>query len=686
MLSEYEPISVCRAMARKPSAHGPQYNPSKLLEKRVLFFVGKGGVGKTTAACATAIALLDRAKGDDRIHLFSTDPAHSLADSLGKAIGPHSRLIARNRRASLHACQMDPASAFQDFKRQFGGPVAEILEHGTFLDRAEIDEFAGFTPPGIDEVMALFQLSEIIETGQYTHIVVDTAPAGHTLRLLELPGVFSNWLAALDALEDKHRFMVLQLARRRNADPIDGFFGDFYARITAVKQMISDPVRSGFVLVTTPEPIVREETVRFFHFLRQNQIPITAVVINRVQPAIQTCEYCRARARAQAPVLRELKRIFEELTPALVPLFPGEVRGPGLLRSFSRFAWRRPGPLPEPAPRSKANRRRSPRRLKREHSAFDLECHRVLIFGGKGGVGKTTAASAAALTLAEMFPGSPVVVLSTDPAHSLSDAFGEQIGELKKGLAGLPNLDGMEIDSFARFNAFRHRYESWIDELFTSLTAGSCWTIAFDREATTKLLTLAPPGIDEIFALTTIASLLADQAYENIVVDTAPSGHLLRLLELPDVALSWLRALIKLMLKYKEVIHWGDLAAELVSLSKGIKNTLSLLRDSSRTEFVGVAIPEKMSLEETFRLYGRLLRLGIPVSRLLINNLIPTEDGRRCDFCSARRSQQDDVLTSYRERFPDMRIFVAPEQRRPVQGPARLRSHFAGWSRQNDYD
>jgi arsenite-transporting ATPase len=314
---------------------------------------------------------------------------------------------------------------------------------------------------------------------------------------------------------------------------------------------------------------------------------------------------------------------------------------------------------------------------------FDLGDRRLLIFGGKGGVGKTTAASAAALALAERFPGSGVVVLSTDPAHSLSDAFGEQIGENKKGLAGLANLDGMEVDSAARFSAFRHRYESWIDELFKSFTEGSRWEIAFDREATAKLLTLAPPGIDEIFGLATIASLLADQTYDRIVLDTAPSGHLLRLLELPEVALSWIRVLIKLMLAYKEVVHWGDLAGELVSLSKSIKNTLSLLRDSSRTEFVGVAIPEKMSLEETLRLCTHLLKLDIPVNRLLINNVIPTKAGRRCDFCSARRGQQDDVLTSYRDRFPGVRIFVAFEQRRPVQGPARLRSHFSGWAHQN---
>jgi len=265
----------------------------------------------------------------------------------------------------------------------------------------------------------------------------------------------------------------------------------------------------------------------------------------------------------------------------------------------------------------------------------------------------------------------------------LSDAFGEQVGELKTGLAGIANLDGMEIDSAARFAAFRNRYESWVDGLFSSLTAGSRWTIEFDRDATKRLLTMAPPGIDEMLGLAAIASLLGDRIYQAIVVDTAPSGHLLRLLELPEVALSWIRALLRLMLEYRQVIHWGELAGEIVSLSRSIKNTLSLLRDSSKTEFVGVAAPEKMSLEETVKLHGQLLKLNIPVNRLLVNNLIPLEDGRSCDFCSARRRQQDQVLRSYRARLPDVAIFVAPQQRRTVRGPGRLRSHFSGWAALN---
>jgi arsenite-transporting ATPase len=371
-----------------------------------------------------------------------------------------------------------------------------------------------------------------------------------------------------------------------------------------------------------------------------------------------------------------------------------------LLRAFGRLAWGKgsaEGVSTSPSlsadyygPSTLKNRYYKPvlprtaQRSPGQASRFELEDRQVLIFGGKGGVGKTTSAASVALAMARKFPDSHVLILSTDPAHSLSDSFREQIGELRRGVAGLANLDGMEIDSAARFAAFKERYESWVDELFASLTSGSRWTIEFDREATRKLLVMAPPGIDEMMALGTIASLLGEQNYSTIVVDTAPSGHLLRLLELPDVALSWVRTLLKLMLEYKQIIHWGDLAQELVSLSKSIKHTLSLLTDSSKTEFVGVAMPEKMSLEETARLYKQLLELRIPVRRLLVNKVIPVEPSRLCVFCGARRREQDRILRLYRDRFPNLKITVELQQLRPVQGPRRLGAHFAGWISNGD--
>src|SRR5215471_10754265 len=149
-------------MARKPKPATRQCQLSELLQKHILFFGGKGGVGKTTAACATAFHLLDRSKGDQRIYLFSTDPAHSLADSIGGRVGRQPRVVARHRRASLYACELDPAPAFEEFKKQYGGVLAEVLERGTFLSQPEIGEFLGLSVPGIDEVIAFLHLSGIV--------------------------------------------------------------------------------------------------------------------------------------------------------------------------------------------------------------------------------------------------------------------------------------------------------------------------------------------------------------------------------------------------------------------------------------------------------------------------------------------------------------------------------------------
>jgi arsenite-transporting ATPase len=313
-------------------------------------------------------------------------------------------------------------------------------------------------------------------------------------------------------------------------------------------------------------------------------------------------------------------------------------------------------------------------------TAFTIEARRIIIFGGKGGVGKTTAAAAYALALAEREQRARILVFSTDPAHSLSDSFGESIGELKQGVAGLKNLDAMEIDPGARFEQLKTRYRAWSDELFTSLAGDSRWEIQFDREAMRELVSLAPPGIDEIAALSAISDLLDQERYTTIVLDTAPTGHLIRFLELPEVALSWVRTFIKLLLKYQSVVRPVGVAEELIALSKSIKRVLALLTDAEACEFVGVSIPERMSLEETERLTHTLKRLKVPMRRLLINGVVPSEAAIPCDFCRARRRSQNGVLEDFQRRFGKMgNLFFAPQQPHEIRGPERLREHFAGW-------
>jgi arsenite/tail-anchored protein-transporting ATPase len=314
---------------------------------------------------------------------------------------------------------------------------------------------------------------------------------------------------------------------------------------------------------------------------------------------------------------------------------------------------------------------------------FPLIPKQIVIFGGKGGVGKTTAAAAYALSLARTERTRKLLIFSTDPAHSLSDSFNEEIGRLKKGVGGSEKLDAMEIDPGEWFDDLKQRYRAWTDELFAALSGGSRMEIKFDREAMRELVELTPPGIDEIAALGAISDLIDEDRYDTIVLDTAPTGHLIRFLELPEVALSWIRTFIKLLLKYQNVVKATQVAEELVALSKSIKRVVALLSDPERCEFVGVAIPERMSLEETVDLVNALEKLKVPLGKLLINGMIPETAAAKCEFCRSRRKMQDDVVADFRKRFKNRsgELFAARQQPREITGVDALLSHFETWDR-----
>lgn len=306
---------------------------------------------------------------------------------------------------------------------------------------------------------------------------------------------------------------------------------------------------------------------------------------------------------------------------------------------------------------------------------------RVVIFGGKGGVGKTTAAASYALVLAKTDPKKKVLVFSTDPAHSLSDSFAEEIGELKKSVSGVKNLDAMEIDPGKWFEELKQRYRSWTDDLFTSLSGRAGMEIQFDREAMRELVELTPPGIDEIAALGTISELLDQNRYDSIILDTAPTGHLIRFLELPEVALSWIRTFMKLLLKYQNVVRASEVAEELVALSKSIKRVLALLTDVESCEFVAVTIPERMSLEETIDLSKSLDKLKVPLRKLLINGVVSEDAAKQCRFCKARRKGQLEVADEFCKKFRrrSIDLFIAPQQPHEITGARALANHFASF-------
>ncbi len=684
-----EPVQTkSRSTVRRSPGHS-----TDLPSTHFLFFGGKGGVGKTTSASAAALRLLDSATDGEQILLFSTDPAHSLSDSLGKKIGDKLTEIARHGKARLVAIEMDAGRVLDKFKTEHRATLHEIADRGTLLDENDINELLDLSLPGMDEVMALFELTELDQTGEYDRIVVDTAPSGHTSRLLRLPEVFTRMLAALDLMSEKHRYMVAQFVRGKpRADEVDLFLKNLTRRIELVRAMLYDKSNASFTLVAIPEVMSVEETIRYYGLLQTEAVPVTDIIVNRVERAHGECGYCRARARGQEKYLQQLSKKFASLHMHRVPLMAGEVRGVDALRDFAELVW---DDGEEQAARLQVKRadaiasrvRGVNDKLKfvghsGEAKTADVlfEPKRLLIFGGKGGVGKTTAAAATAVSLAENNRDARVLVFSTDPAHSLSDCFEEEVGELKKKVAGVSNLDAMEIDPAAWFGDLKERYRAWIDELFDTLAGGSRMEIKFDREAMRELVALAPPGIDEIAALSTMIDLLDQDKYTTIVLDTAPTGHLIRFLEMPEIALSWVRAFLKLLLKYKNVVRSGKVAEELIALSKSVKRVAALLTNVDECEFIGVAISEHMSLEETIRLTKTLGRLKVQLSRLLINNLVPDEAARECEFCAGRRDAQQNVVKEFRKRLRLVkRFYLAEQQSHDIHGLAELRRHFAGW-------
>ena len=240
---EPEPASAPRP-ARKARASARL--PADFPATRYLFFGGKGGVGKTTAAAATALALHDTARAGESILLFSTDPAHSLSDSLDTEVGDRTAEVARRGAGDdaprLFAREMDAVAALEEFKQRHRAVLAEIADRGTLLDEADVSDLLDLSLPGMDEVMALFELSEVERAGTYARVVVDTAPSGHTSRMLRLPDVFARWVGALDVMSEKHRYMLAHFVRARGVreDEVDLFLRELTERVESVRAMLFD--------------------------------------------------------------------------------------------------------------------------------------------------------------------------------------------------------------------------------------------------------------------------------------------------------------------------------------------------------------------------------------------------------------------------------------------------------------
>jgi arsenite-transporting ATPase len=250
----------------------------------------------------------------------------------------------------------------------------------------------------------------------------------------------------------------------------------------------------------------------------------------------------------------------------------------------------------------------------------------MTFFAGKGGVGKTTCSAAYALKLASTHPETRYVVISVDPAHSLRDVFANQQPP--------PNLSVEIIDTREKWRRFRDTLGEEIERAVDAITP-SGMSVAYDTDAVQKLIEVAPPGADELFAITRLADLL-DQ---EVIVDTAPTGHFLRLLDLPRTAGEWVREFMRILLRYKELIPPGSLGEELVSASKALKAVDEALHRDAKV--MVVTRPERIVIAETKRLMHELETRGIKIGGVIANYVTPNT-GCKCD--RSMRAYEDEAL------------------------------------------
>ena len=552
---------------------------------------GKGGVGKTT--CATALAARAAARGDETL-LLSTDPARSLGPALGIRVEPVPTAVPGRER--LFALQLDAQHERDAFLARWRDVLRVILDRGTYLEAGDITGIVDDALPGADEAMAVLALLELERSPRWHRIIVDTAPTGHTLRLLALPNTFRALVSLLDTMQDKHRFMVRALTRRWRADAADAFLIEMRERVDALQAALTDPERTAVVLVVRPEAVVVAESVRYAAALQRLSMRVAAVIMNAVPgpvPAHDGLNSIAAGAlRLDVPQVAEPPNGLSEIEALFAVGAVPRVTAAGR----------------EPRARVRAGVR--PRYV------IAPVLRPLTIVAGKGGVGKTTVACAIGVSLAR--PDAPILIVSSDPAPSVADALLQPVPDDDVAVDGSPGCYARQMDASAAFERFRATYAERVDAVFDRLTGGSL-NLGHDRAVMRDLLALAPPGIDELYALVTLGELLTDRRYAAIIVDPAPTGHLLRLLEMPSLALSWTHRLMRIMLAYKEVAGLGEVASDVLDFARRTRVLRDLMGDPSQATAVLVSNDEPLVRGETARLLHACRDRGVQVGAIIWN-------------------------------------------------------------------
>lgn len=519
---------------------------SKLHLTQYLFFTGKGGVGKTSTACAVATSLADSGK---RVLLVSTDPASNLQDIFAMEL--HSKPTPIAEVPGLSAANLDPIEAAAEYRESVIAPYRGVLPDAAIANMEEqlsgscTIEIAAFN------AFANFITDEAIQKS-YDHIIFDTAPTGHTLRMLQLPSAWSNFIN-----ESTHGASCL--------GQLSGLEEKKAVYKTAV-DTLADGSKTMLLLVTRPENAPLQEANRASCELRelgiQNQLLIVNGVLMQHDDALSSELY-----RKQQAALADMPAKLKELAQYAVPLRAYPIIGIANIRAMlteDHFEQQQ----------AEINRTKL-HRLNDLVDTLDAENKKVIFTMGKGGVGKTTIAAAIALGLAKR--GKKVHLTTTDPAAHLKFVLSEQDGITMSHIDEAAELKKYqeEVLSKARQNGLSGEDIAYIEE------------------------DLRSPCTQEIAVFRAFAEVVEKADDEIIVIDTAPTGHTLLLLESTE--------------NYDREIRRTK-----GETPESVKHLLPRLK-GKETEVIIVTLPEATPVYEAMRLEDDLKRAGLSANWWVIN-------------------------------------------------------------------
>jgi arsenite-transporting ATPase len=304
---------------------------------RIFFFSGKGGVGKTTLAAATAAHLSRRGR---RVLITSTDPAHNLSDVFDRTVGDRGAELAPN----LRALEIDASARWAAVAGTLRGAADEGGRRGR-IQRALLDSMGPLgEAPGVDEMVSLELMLEAMNSQDFDEVIFDTAPTGHALRLLFLPQMLDGWLGKMLALRDAFSWVGRTVrrilpGRRAGEEALGQGLASTRQRVEAARQALADPHRTHFALVTIPEAMSVLESERTIRQLRDHGVPLGTLFVNMVQPASQDCPHCAARRSIHEREIGRIRAVAGEIPIRFVECRPTVIRGLEALSDLGERLW-----------------------------------------------------------------------------------------------------------------------------------------------------------------------------------------------------------------------------------------------------------------------------------------------------------------------------------------------------------